>query len=105
MMFDASAKLYREAYGPWYAVHTFLTLGFVPMLIFASVKRISELNYINKTRLKMIVASIVVLMGTLIFLQFVLPLFGIWILEKEIVVLFVAFVLSIVYIAKRYYFS
>lgn len=105
MMFDTSAKVYREVYGPLYAIHTILTLGFVPALVFASVKRISGLNYINKTRLKMIVASIAVLMGTLILLQFLLPLWGIWIFEKEIVVLFVLFVASIVYITKRYYFS
>lgn len=105
MVFDASAKLYRESYGPLYALHMVLTLGFVPLLVFASFKRISELSYIDKTRLKMIVASIAVLMGVLIFLQFLLPLWGIWIFEKDIALLFVLFVASIVYITKRYYFS
>lgn len=53
----------------------------------------------------MIALSVGVLMGTLILLQFILPMFGIWILEKEISLLFVLFVASIVYITKRYYFS
>lgn len=89
MSFDAAAKVYREFYGPLYMVHMLLTLGFVPALVFASAKRICDLNYINKTRLKMIVASIAALMGVLILLQFLLPLLGIWIFEKEIVILFV----------------
>lgn len=56
-------------------------------------------------RLKMIALSVGVLMFTLILLQLILPLFGIWILEKEISLMFVVFVASIVYITKRYYFS
>jgi len=105
MVFDTSAKLYREVYGPLYAVNIVLALGFLPMFAFASWKRISEQNALNRIRLKRIAVSVVILIGALAFLQIVLPLFGIWILEKEIVVLFVAFVLSIVYITKRYYFS
>lgn len=53
----------------------------------------------------MVSLAIGTLMFSLIILQSILPLFKIWIFEKEIVFLFVAFVGAIVYITKRYYFS
>lgn len=40
-----------------------------------------------------------------LFLQLVLPTFGIWILEKEIILLFLAFVLYTFWTIRRYYFS
>ncbi|HBB27492.1 TPA: hypothetical protein DCZ36_03290 [Candidatus Gracilibacteria bacterium] len=105
LVFDAEANTFREIYGPLVLIHSILTIGFIPLLITASTIRIREQNSLNKVRLKMIALSVGVLMGTLIFLQFILPMFDIWIFEKEVSLLFVLFVASIVYITKRYYFS
>lgn len=105
LSFDASANTFREVYGPIIILHTVLTIGFIPLLVIASTIRIREQNSLNKIRLKMIALSIGILMFILIVLQLILPMFGIWIFEREITLLFVVFVGSIVYITKRYYFS
>jgi len=41
----------------------------------------------------------------LILLQLILPIFNIWILEKEIIFLFVFFILYTYNTIRRYYFS
>jgi hypothetical protein len=45
------------------------------------------------------------LLFSLIILQLILPYLGIWILEKEIIFIFTAFVISVPLIVRRYYFS
>lgn len=45
------------------------------------------------------------MLSMMIFLQVILPLFDIWILEKEIIFLYLFFVIRTYFVLKRYYFG
>lgn len=97
--------MYREVFGKWYVVHPFLSLLSLPLSVYYSVKQLRKVTHLNKIRFKHILSASLFLVISLFILQLILPLFGIWILEKEIIFFFVFFVLSVVYTLRRYYFS
>ena len=105
MQFDIGSHVYREVYGEAIFMHFLLNFLTVGWIIITSLYKYPSLSYLNKLRFGRIVFSWFVLILLLLFLQLVLPVLGIWVLEKEIVFIFMFFVIEIVYILRRYYFS
>lgn len=97
--------LYREVYWSVFSLNIILYIIFWISFIYYSYKTLKTQAYINKIRLKYIILSWFIGILTLIFFQLILPLFWIWILEKEVILILLWFVVSIVYITQRYFFT
>ncbi len=102
--FSKKEHVYREIYWKLYFIHILLQASFIFLFIYFSIKRVKEQIYINKIRLKYILLATFISIFSAIILQLILPLFWIRILEKEIILVFVWFVLSVLIITKRYHF-
>lgn len=97
--------VYREIPGKlYYASYSFYVV-FLALLVYFSACQIKVLNFLSRRRLIGIILATAVLIGSIIFLQLVLPIFDIWILEKQIILLYAGFVAYIYYLFRRYYFS
>ncbi len=97
--------VFREITGDFYFIHIILSFFSLPLIVFYTRKQFRIQSYITKIRLKRIIISASLLILAMIFFQLVLPLFGIWIFEKEIIILFTLFVVYVVFTMKRYYFT
>ncbi len=100
-----STNIYREVIGSYYFLHILLHLIAVALFCYFSFKKIRTQDLLNKIRLKNILFSAFIVFLLLLLFQLILPYFGIWILEKEIIFLFTGFVLYVNYTVRRYYFS
>lgn len=60
---------------------------------------------LGKMRFERIVWASLVLLSILLLLQLILPLLGIWILERELILFFTGFSLYTLFTLKRYYFA
>ncbi len=105
LQYDSVNNVYREIYGNAYIVHIIFSILFVPLFAFYSIKQLKFQSYLNRIRLKNILFSAFILVICGLTLQLILPLFWIWIFEKELIFLFLFFVLFVLYTVKRYYFS
>jgi signal transduction histidine kinase len=103
--FSKADDAWREVYGWAYPFHILVTTFFVPLLVKYFLEKMRTQGLLNRIRLKLIVAAFAVLMLSMIVLQMILPLLGIWIMEKAIALFFVGFVASVLYVVKRYYYS
>lgn len=103
--YDHVEKVYREVYGDLYGIAVVLYLIFLVSFVGFSIQQIKRLQGLNKVRFKYISFSWFLFFFTIIFLQVILPLFNIWILEKEVVFLALFFILAVSYSIKKYYFS
>lgn len=100
-----STNIYREVIGSYYFLHILLHSIAVALFCYFSFKKIRTQDLLNKIRLKNILFSAFIVFLLLLLFQLILPYFGIWILEKEIIFLFTGFVLYVNYTVRRYYFS
>ncbi len=100
-----SNNIYREI--PWkmFFIHFLLQIVFALSFIWMSFLKVKNQSYINKLRLKYILLLSYFIIFLVILLQLVLPIFEIWFLEKELILFFLLYVLSVVYVIKRYYFT
>ncbi len=97
--------VYRENYGLFYPIYIIWYLLFIPLVLVSILKQFKKQNYINKLRLKYILYWVLVFIWTGLVLQVILPLFWIWMFEREIIFFFIFFILSVVYSVNRYYFN
>ena len=105
LTYVAAENVYREIQWTWYPLNGILHLGGVVLLVWVASWQIKKQTYLNKIRLTRVVYSAYTFMVSCLILQLVLPTFGIWILEKEIIFLFAAFILYAFFTIRRYYFS
>ncbi len=102
--YDTENQVYREILGPGILLHIGLHLLCGIGLIYSSYRQLQKQIYFNKKRLKYILIGTLFPLILLIFLQLILPLFGIWILEKETILIFPTFAIYIHYTMNRWYF-
>ncbi len=105
LLFDPVENLYREIYGKLYVLLLFLYGIFIVAFLYTTFFKLRDLNNLNKLRLKRIIYSAYFMLITLIFLQIILPLFNIWILENQIIFLYLFFVIQVYLTLNRYYFD
>ncbi len=98
-------NIYREIHWKLFFIHLLLYWIFIISFIWISFLKVKNQSYINKLRLKYILyLSYITIFIWLIF-QLFLPMLGVWFLERELILFFLGYVLCVVYIIKRYYFS
>lgn len=105
MVYIAKKWIYYETYWSLYNLFLLLYLWFFPIFSYLSYVRIKKLREIEKVRIKFLLLAFGFFVFSWIFLQVILPLLWIMILEKEIVLLLIPFLLSFWYTHNRYYFS
>lgn len=103
--YDSIKNVYREIYGTYYTVTLWLYIIFLIGFVFYATKQIFKQKWLNKIRIQAIVISTSILIFSLIILQLILPYFGIWIFEKEIIFLFLFYIIFNYYAFHRYYFT
>lgn len=105
IVFDEKTSVYREvAWDLWWLNHI-VYLGFIPTAYVLFLKNMKKLTYIDKVRLSKVAWWKLIFLSIIITIQIILPFFGIWILEDEIILFFSISVLIVAGIVKRYYFS
>lgn len=75
------------------------------LFFYFSLKQLARQTYLNRIRLRNILTAAFFLIAFLVVFQLILPAFGVWILEKEVVFSLTLFVLYINFTINRYYFS
>lgn len=103
--FSPLEGVYREIPGKWFLLHVCFQSFFVIAFIIMAFIKVKHLSYINRLRLKYISIFSYLLLFSLITLQLFLPMMGIRIFEKEIILIYTFFIAGVVYVIKRYYFT
>lgn len=105
VVFDNSYWIYREIYWPLYPI-TYVFYGFFLVWIIPITKnRLLLLSSLDKKRLINIVFSTFMTIASLVVLQLILPLFWIWIFERQVIVIYLIYILYIYQTFRKYYFS
>jgi len=86
-------------------LHVFLNILFVPLFLYFVIKSYKTLININKIRLKYILVWSFIFLLLWILFQLILPIFGLYLFEKEIVILILPFLFFSWYSVTRYHFS
>lgn len=103
--FSPSEMVYREK--PWilFWFHFSLQTIFILSFVVLSFLKVKNQSYINRLRLRYILYSAYFLIFLVFIFQLVLPTFWIRLFEKELILFFLLFIMWVVYIIKRYYFT
>lgn len=104
MLYDETLKIYYEDFWIAYNIYTILFLWFVPLLTILSYFKIPKLVKINKIRLKYILYWYFFLVINEVIFLALLPIFWIRIFQKEQVLFFIPFIISMFYVSYRYKF-
>jgi K+-sensing histidine kinase KdpD len=105
VQYDSANKVFREIPGVLYNItHVFYGI-FLTLLVTLWYKVVKKQIALERRRLVSIIISTFLLVFSLVVLQLILPIFGIWILEKEIIIVYSLYVISVFYTLKKYYFS
>ncbi len=104
LCFSKEEWVFREKYWILYWIHIFLQITFLVWFIILSFLKLKNQTYINKLRLKLIISLSYLSIFLVLIFQLFLPYFWIWVLEKEIVIIFMFFVISVIFVVKRYFF-
>jgi len=104
MIYSTELKIYYEKFWVWYILYSILYLIYPFLLLIFSYLKIKTLNTIKKSRFKYLsLWFFIFVINEVIFLA-LLPLFNIWILQKEQVLFFIPFIIWILYSTNRYHF-
>ncbi|MDP2091025.1 MAG: hypothetical protein Q8K30_05515 [Candidatus Gracilibacteria bacterium] len=96
---------YYESYGKLFFIHTGLNFLSVPLFIIITHFKYKKLNIINKIRLKYILFGAFLFIFFGIVFQLILPIYGIFLFEKEIILFILPFLLFTWYSITRYHFT
>lgn len=97
--------LYREVYGKLYYITFIFYAIFLLAFIIVTFFKYKYLTNLDRIRFRRIINSGYFMLFIWSILQLILPYFNIWILEKEIIFLYLLFVLSVYITLTRYYFD
>ncbi len=96
---------YYESYWELFFIHTFLNFISLPLFIYITHRKYKKLNVINKIRLKYILFGAFLFLVLGIIFQLILPLYWIFLFEKDAVVFILPFLILTWYSITRYHFT
>lgn len=105
LIFSESDWVYREVYGRYFFLLPVLYALYFILYSYYSFWNSKKFSMLSRLRLRNISHATFLAISVLIFLQLILPLFNIWILEKEVILIYLFFVIYATYTIRRYYFS
>lgn len=97
--------IYRENFWELFFIYRILYIFSVPFSFYIWYLQLKKQSPINKARLKYIIIWSLIFTWFCIFFQMFLPIYWIWIFEKELIIFFLIFIISIWYSLKRYFFN
>ncbi len=103
--YSGDEHVYREVYGNLYSIGFALYPLFIVSFSIIAFRKLQKLEWLERIRIRRIIFALCVFLFSLIFLQAILPIFWIWILEKEIIFLFLFFIIYTSITLKKYYFT
>lgn len=103
--FSVVDLLYREVYGKMYYLTLIFYAVFLIAFIIVAFLKNKQLSNLERIRFRKIINSAYFMLFIWSILQLILPYFNIWILEKEIIFLYLIFVISVYFTLTRYYFD
>ena len=104
MIFDENLGFYYENFGPLFIVYELLYFINPIAFIIIARKKLKKLKWVSKVRFKYIsIWYCIFILNWVMFLG-ILPLFDIWVLQKEQILFFIPFIVSIYYAIHRYHF-
>lgn len=104
MTYDNDKKIYYEEYWSLYIIFWILYILFLPLFSLATFIKLKSLRFINKLRLKYIFWWFFTFMLLSLIFLVLLPILWIRVLEKEVVLFVIPFILSSWYSIQRYHF-
>jgi len=105
LSFDQWVWVYRELPWRWIYIHALMHAIALLAIVIVWIYRYANLSWLTKMRFRNIVSASVLLITILLILQLILPIFNIWILEREIFLFFVLYIGYISFTIKRYTFD
>ncbi len=96
--------IWREVYGELYWMTILLYIIFLVWFVWISIVRLRTTTNLERVRLTKILYWAYFMLFMLIVLQVFLPLYDIWILEKELIFFYLYFVVVTYFAVQRYYF-
>lgn len=102
--FSRTDQTYREVPGRFFPVHVALHFAAVAGAVGAAYVKKDTLPPLDAARFRRVVGAVLVLVSAVVILQLVLPMFRIWVLEKEIVAFFLAFSAYSHSVLREYFF-
>ena len=104
MIYDNTLGYHYEEFGILFSIYAILYILNPIAFIIIARKKISQLKWISKIRFKYICIWYLVFLLNWMFFLWVLPIFDIWIMQKEQILFFIPFILMVYYSIHRYYF-
>ena len=95
---------YYEKFWCWYHIYLFLELIMIFVFSFIVYKKYKKLQYINKIRYKYILIWLFIFVFLGLFFQWILPVFWIYLFEKEVILYILPFLLAVWYSSTKYSF-
>lgn len=105
LYFSKKDLVFREINWNLFYIHIILNIIFIFWYIYYSIIRVKQQIFINKIRLSYILISSFLMLFYYIIFQLTLPIFWIRLFEKESIFVFFIFIISVFFIAKKYYFA
>lgn len=102
--FSSEEGVYRETFGSHFWIHPLFHATAVVALIGESYRQLRAQKGLDRIRLQRFLSAAGLFLTVCIVLQLILPMFDVWILEKEIVFGYVAFAAYALHVLRRYHF-
>jgi hypothetical protein len=105
-MYLDTAGIFRE--NPWELsiIHTIFTLWAFPIILYTVYNKLRKIRLLARIRFTRIIYSTSLLIVIFVFFQLIFPIYyGIWIFEKELIVIYFMYIGYVSYIIHRYYFA
>lgn len=104
MRYDEVKLLFFEEYWSLYSLYSLLYLLVLPIFLVTSFYKLKSLSLINKVRFKIMWFWFIFLMIMFLIFLVILPALGVFILQKEIILFFIPFILFSRYSIYKYYY-
>lgn len=104
LYFNEVKNDWYETEGSLFLFHIVLSLFFIPLALFLGIKSMRELKYIEKRRLQFILLWVLIFVCLSFVFLLILPIFGLWIMERYIAIFFTPFIIGVFYAIRQYDF-
>jgi len=104
MIYNDNLLHYYEEFWSLFNIYAILYILNPLAFIIIARRKIKLLNWVSKTRLRYISTWYLIFILNWITFLWIFPMFNIWVLQKEQVIFFVPFIVSIYYSIHRYHF-
>ncbi|MDD3145402.1 MAG: HAMP domain-containing sensor histidine kinase [Candidatus Gracilibacteria bacterium] len=103
--YDSSTLGYYEQYGSFIFFHQTLTILLSFLIVLGFYNKFRKLEFINKIRLKNIFYGFLFFLFFGVLFQTILPYFGINLLQREMILFILPFIILTLYTSNKYHFS